>query len=520
MPIRITGLNSGLDTDSIVKELVSAYRLKQENYTKAQTKLSWKQDAWKELNTKIYSFYSKTLSNMRWVGNYNKKKTTVSDSTKAKVTADSSVVNGTQRLRVNNLATGGHLTGKELKLVNGEDGAKITNSTKLSDLGIETESGKLMLEVGGEPKEITVNKDMTVSEFVSALKKQGVNASFDANNQRFFMDSTASGLKNDFNFVTEDANSFEILDKLGLATKDNYMQAYNVSEDEVPKNNTFAAKQNAEDAEIELNGMIFTSDSNTFKINGLTITATGKNADGEYMSISTETDVDGIYDMIKDFFKEYNSLMNSMETLYNAKSAKDYEPLTDDEKSEMSDEEIEKWEAKIKDSLLRRDDTLGSVLSAMSSAMSKTVEVNGKKLSLSSFGINTSGYFLKAENESYAFHINGDKDDASVESYADKLRAAIEEDPDAVASFFSDLAKGLYSTLDEKMKHTELSSSYTIYNDVQLQKEYDNYTELIKKWEDKLADLEDYYYKKFSAMETALAKLQSQTDSLTSLLGG
>ena len=518
MPIRITGLNSGLDTDSIVKELVSAYRLKQENYTKAQTKLSWKQDAWKELNTKIYSFYSKTLSNMRWVGNYNKKKTTVSDSTKAKVTADSSVINGTQRLRVNNLATGGHLTGKELELVNSEDGAKITNSTKLSELGVG--SGELKLKVGDKEKSINVTEDMTVSQFVSALKSQGVNASFDANNQRFFVDSTASGLKNDFEFVTTDEKSYNMLSNLGLATKENYMQAYKVSEDNVPKNKTFAAKQDAQDAEIELNGMIFTSDSNTFKINGLTITATGTNADGEYMSISTETDVDGIYDMIKDFFKEYNSLMNTMESLYNAKSAKDYEPLTDDEKSEMSDEEIEKWEAKIKDSLLRRDDTLSSVLSAMSSAMSKTVEVNGKKLSLSSFGINTAGYFLKGENESYAFHINGDKDDASVESYADKLRAAIEEDPDAIASFFSELAKGLYSTLDEKMKHTELSSSYTIYNDVQLQKEYDNYTELIKKWEDKLADLEDYYYKKFSAMETALAKLQSQTNSLTSLLGG
>ena len=86
MAIRISGLNSGLDTDSIVQELVSAYRTKQDKYKKAQTKLSWKQDAWKEMNTKIYSFYSKTLSNMRRVGNFtSKKKTTVSDTTKATV---------------------------------------------------------------------------------------------------------------------------------------------------------------------------------------------------------------------------------------------------------------------------------------------------------------------------------------------------------------------------------------------------------------------------------------------------
>ena len=53
MPIRITGMNSGLDTEALVSELVSAYRKKTEKYTKAKTKLSWKQDAWKSLNTKV-----------------------------------------------------------------------------------------------------------------------------------------------------------------------------------------------------------------------------------------------------------------------------------------------------------------------------------------------------------------------------------------------------------------------------------------------------------------------------------
>lgn len=62
MAIRISGLTSGLDTDSIVQELVSAYSTKKENIEKKQTKLSWTQDAWKEMNTKIYGFYSKSLT--------------------------------------------------------------------------------------------------------------------------------------------------------------------------------------------------------------------------------------------------------------------------------------------------------------------------------------------------------------------------------------------------------------------------------------------------------------------------
>ena len=65
MPIRITGLNSGLDTEALVSELVSAYRKKTEKYTKARTKLSWKQDKWKDLNTKIKSFYN-SISSLRF----------------------------------------------------------------------------------------------------------------------------------------------------------------------------------------------------------------------------------------------------------------------------------------------------------------------------------------------------------------------------------------------------------------------------------------------------------------------
>ena len=65
----------------------------------------------------------------------------------------------------------------------------------------------------------------------------------------------------------------------------------------------------------------------------------------------------------------------------------------------MSDTEVEKWEQKIKDSLLRRDDNLESLMSAMTSAMSGAVEVNGKKMYLSNFGIKTLGYLNAPANQ-------------------------------------------------------------------------------------------------------------------------
>ena len=290
--------------------------------------------------------------------------------------------------------------------------------------------------------------------------------------------------------------------------------------------NTDAKKIDGCDSEIYLNGIKYTGSSNSYSINGLNITAQvvtdtdGKASDANAISITTSTDTQGIYDKIKDFLSQYNSLINEITSLYNADSAKGYEPLTDDEKDAMSDTEVEKWEQKIKDSLLRRDDNLESLMSAMTSAMSGAVEVNGKKMYLSNFGIKTLGYLNAPKNQQNAYHIDGDEDDANSSANEDKLMTAITNDPDTVIDFMQGLASNLYTAVHKKMQSSSLSSIYTVYNDKEMASEYSDYTDLIKKWEDKLTDKEDYYYKKFSSMETALSKLNSQTSSLSSLFGG
>ena len=283
-----------------------------------------------------------------------------------------------------------------------------------------------------------------------------------------------------------------------------------------------AKKVDGQDAIISVNGIKYQGSSNAFSINGLTITAQSVTGDGDAnaITITTQTDVQGIYDKVKSFLAQYNSLINEITSLYNAESSKGYDPLTDDEKDAMSDSEIEKWETKIKDSLLRRDDTLQSVMNSMTSSMSKGFEINGKNYYLSTFGIKTLGYLNAPENQQNAYHIDGDEDDASTSGKDDKLMTAITSDPDAVISFMQQLADGLYSSLGDKMKSTTMSSVYTVYNDKEMASEYSDYTDTIKKWEQKLQDQEDAYYKKFSAMETALSKLQSQTSSLSNLFGG
>lgn len=754
--IRASGMVSGLDTESLVQAMVSTQVFKKEKLQKAQTKLQWKQDAFKSLNTKVYGLYSK-VGNLRFSSTYNMKKTTVSDTTKAQVTASNTAVNGIQTLQIKQLATSGYLTGGELK-------KGTTGKTTLKELGYDGADTSISVTIGSSKKDIDVSGSTTVDDLVSKLKDAGLNASFDDKNGRIFVSAKETGKENDFSLTGADMSGLKALNAAGLsvmsksdienynkmasyakngdtgsysefktseailqtlknlqnayegntnlareekdlnakiaysdakdavnkyldgddtnadkkaereqlanllkqssskytyvndqtgevkeiydvkdrvgwtaydtkvnelakftglitettgdagetkedstklealsnniktviAVDDNVIytdddkKAYYLSEDkrtaakkrleEIPKekeandaviadedNNYWdikdytgktednlvaiadkyakqvtnardmveklangstdipiskgASRVDAQDAKITLNKADFTSSSNVFNINGLTIKATAKTADGETLSINTDTDTQGIYDKIKDFLTEYNSIINELTSLYNADSAKGYEPLTDDEKESMSDKEVEKWETKIKDSILRNDSTVGGVMNAMTAAMMKSYTINGKSYSLNSFGIHTQGYLNAAKNEQYAYHIDGDEDDTITSGNTDKLMDMINNNPEDLEEFMKQLTSGLYSALDNKMKSTTMSSAYTIYNDKQMTKEYSNYTTEIKEWETKISDLEDRYYKQFSTMETQLAKMQSTTSSLTSMLG-
>lgn len=718
MAIRVSGLISGLDTDSIVQELVSAYSTKKEKYEKAQTKLEWKMDAWKTMNSKIYGFYTSSLSNMRISTAYSLKTSTISDSKAATVTASSSAVNGTQKMKVNKLASSAYMTGGVVKLSddkNDTGNKKVTGSTALADMGIETGS-----KIAVNDTEIEITDGMTVNQLISKFKDAGINASFDETTQRFFVNAKTSGSDGEFTLTANNISGLNALQSLGLfATKDvdgndtaelkkykdiadgtvtakddeqrqvakaivkiygNTYTADNLAADKktvtdyeaqqalaseykkytdikdsfeknkarydelaadldgnkdklyktvtkddgstervqytdeelaemkafIKENNgtddtdiaqqmadkqaildakaavdeyeeldktikdnqsgydeavqklkdnastysaaadyvnkddnknayasakaaiaaadaasksSDAARISGQDAEIVLNGATFTSSTGTFSINGLSITAMQVTAAGEEVSITTSNDTQGMYNKIKEFLGKYNELIKDMDTAYNAAAAKDYEPLTDDEKKDMSDKEIEKWETKIKDSLLRRDSTLGNTSSSLKILMNTSFEINGKTYSLSSFGINTASYFSADTNEKGCLHIDGDADDATTSGNEDKLMAAINEDPEVVAEFFQKLSTSVYNDLTKRMASSSVSSIYTIYNDKQMSSEYSDYKDMVSKWQEKLEYYEEFYYKKFSAMEKALSKLQSSTSSLSSLLG-
>lgn len=650
MPIRLSGLSSGLDTDSIISELVKVKSTKKDTLVKDQKKLSWKQDAWKALNTKIYNLYSKTLDNMRLKGSYSKRTSSVSNSNAVSVIAGNGAVNSVQSLKIQQLAQTGYLTGAKLTSA----GDAYTSETKLTDMGV-AEGSSFTITADGVATEINVTADTTIAGVVSSLQKAGVNASFDEKNQRFFVSSKTTGEASDFTLTASNSDGDAALKTLGLktaiatdkganslystlksfvkyaedgsvdteATKEAIKAGYSVvnttaysqaqsysssvtsltkeletqnkkmddlkakleddtladdkeavqkeinalqteiddltarkdtestyfttdADGKVTATDVLVDKVAAEmvdkavyaagvdlsstdasaatriygqDSIINLNGAEFTSTDNTYEINGLTITAKQVTGD-DAITITTADDTDGIYDMIKNFLKEYNTLMNEMDKLYNADSASKYTMLSDDDKESMSDDEVKDWEDKIKASLLRKDSTLSTVSSAMKQIMLEGVKMSsGTTLYLSDFGINTLGYFNAAENEKNAYHIDGDADDSNTASQTDKLKSAIANDPDTVTEFFASLSKTLYTKLNDLMASSDYSSAYTVYNDKQMKKDYSDYTSKISAQETLVNDYEDRYYKKFTAMETAMSKLNSQQSALSSLFG-
>lgn len=670
MAMRLTGLMSGMDTETLIKGLVSAKQTKVDDAKKAQQKLEWKQDAWKELNNKIKKLYNGTLSALRYQSSYSKKVTKISNSSVATILTEDSAMNSVQTLKVEQLAQSGYLTGSTVSKSNG---GRCTLGTKLVNMGIEAGS-KIEVTTKGKTTQIEVTASMTLSDLTSRLSSAGVKANFDSKTQRLFISASTSGTVADFAITAANDGGTNALDKLGILVYDDAVMAkyekdaalrndadaykkaldaeiasrlktyttrqkslegtistIEAKQEEIKKayegddfdqlvNNTDGAldtlrtdikaleekgdltndektqleslqkkldsvesyqalqdqlneaktelsdvesylnadgsasdkltgevtdwlddkiaraetviadtnrkgsadatKVPGQDAIIYLNNAKFEGASNTFEINGLTITCNAETGN-ETVTLTTQDDTSGIYDMIKKFIKEYSELINEMDKLYNADTAKGYEPLTDEEKDAMSETEIEKWETKIKDSLLRRDSTLSTVSSAFKQIMSSGFTVNGKTMYLSSFGIDTLGYFEAEDNERNAYHINGDEDDETVSGKTNDLMAAISADPNAVMDFFTQLSKSLYSKTGDLMKRVAgYSSSNTVYDDIKMKSDYDDYTKKIADLEKKLQDYEDKWYKKFSAMETAMAKMQSNASAITSLLGG
>lgn len=677
MAIRMSGLISGLDTESLVKELMSVQSMKLTKKENLKTKTEWKQEKWKDLNTKIYSLYTGKLSKIKMQGNYATKKVTSADEASVSATAGNSAASGSHTIEVKSLASAQYVTGAQITSDNLKTTAsskKITADTKLTDFS-GMEAGMVISiknKASSVTKKLEITESTKISDLVSTCQDAGLSANFDEKQGRFFISSKESGEKQGFTltceentgkvsaavnalkksvhslvdydnldvgvqdqidayfsmidlskvaedreeakkqyeeyqklydsfdeaeknaetdrklaeykdayeqscqaYETEKTNQAATVDSMltyvqGIATSAGKMTAAEIAEkadamktaynkaleddsvvsssvltslglDEITGEEkdggaTGVTVRAATDAVIILDGAQMSDSSNTMTVNGMTLDLKAV-TDGP-VKLTVATDVDEIYNSIKDFLKEYNEILKTMNDAYNAESARKYDVLTSEQKEAMTDEEVEKWEGKIKDSLLRRDTTLNSLISVMKSSLQTSVKLDSvtfeaidptKKdadgnykqynsavtYSLASFGIVTSTDYT----EGGLLHIYGDEEDELYASEDNKLKKALEENPSAVQAVLSKLCTNLYDTLTDKMAASSISSAMTFYNDKELKSQISAYDDDLKELQKKLNEQEDRYYSQFTAMEKAMSQLQSQSSSLSSMLG-
>lgn len=509
MAIRMSGLASGMDTESIIKELMTAQRTKATKIENNITKLEWKQEKWKSLNSKIYSLYTGPLSKIRMQGSFMTKKAASSNEAKVEVTANSSVPEGSHSIKVKSVASAQYITGVKPPELTGY----ASYDTKLSALNLNAPAGAaIKITAGTKTKELEITADTTIGDFVSALQEAGLNASYDTVQQRFFISSKASGIDNAFSITSADEANKVDLTKLGLSDITVTKDPVNGTADVTVASGVSLIEP--KDAIIIYNGAEIRSATNSISANGLNITVKNVTNVDEVINISITKNTQAVYDMVKDFVKAYNDVLKELNTAYNADTAKGYDPLTDEQKKAMSEDDIEKWESRIKDSLLRRDGMAGSVINSMKAITAVKVTHGGKVYSLASFGIKSGDYTEKG-----LLHVDGDKDDTLVNSKEDKLMKALTENPEAVMKVFNEFANKLYNTMTDQMKSTPISSALTFYNDKEMKDTIEDYQESLKYQEKRLTKLEDRYYKQFTAMEKMMSQLNSKSSYLSSLLG-
>lgn len=292
------------------------------------------------------------------------------------------------------------------------------------------------------------------------------------------------------------------------------------------------------DAQVTIDGQVLTRSSNKVTVDGVTYTFS--QTTDEAATVSLTQDTDAIYDTISSFVEDYNALISSIHSALDETYDSDYPPLTDDQKEDMTDEEIEKWEKKAKVGLLANDSTLKTMLSSLRSSLIDSVP--GQSVTIFTIGISTGTY------------------DEQGKLYIDesKLKAAIESDPEGISNLFTQQSTSYAGTTSVRsLNNSQLSTrykeegiAYRFYDILQtnistirdnngnkgllLEKAgtendasetsntlttlIDKYQEEIDKEQDRLDAKQDSLYTKYSELETYINKMNTQLSSLSSYL--
>ena len=381
---------------------------------------------------------------------------------------------------------------------------KYTSNASLADLGFKTEpDGRYMLSING--KEIFLDKDATVSSMISAVNKSDAGVTM-----------TYSSLTGSFTLEAKELGSGGKVE-VGDTT---FGRALGLVDD----SGTVGVSEGM-NAIFEINGEEVYLNDNTYTLDGNTFTFNDNMTIGETYNVNITKDSATVKETIKKFVESYNQLISDVYEYIGKTPATDddgnrYDPLTDAEREEMSEEEITKWEEKAKQGILYNDSTVSGIMSQMRSVLYNSVTLDdGSKFGIYNLGIKTSSEWSehgKLEIDEDAFDkAFANNEDAIVKLFTDsdgvmsKLNKVLDS---AVKS--SGVAENRGSLIKKAGKaNSSVTTDSTIYK--QMLKMQNRIKELQNRYNDK----EEYWWKVFTNMEKSMSDLNSQTSYISSYLG-
>ena len=412
------------------------------------------------------------------------------------------------------------------------------------------------------------NKPKTINDLISDINKAATNAglnvkaAYDNNNELFSLYNSKGGKENQILITavtTDTADSNGSTERAGTVAQQ-FFNALGLQQSVdgklvAPNSKLNSSGTNTEEQELK-DSLLKGSDDNTYltiseldvaegvtgvngkvtidgveyeditdnkvTVGGVTYNILGSTEDANGVdrpaTITVGQDVDAIVDKVKSFVESYNKILASLYEKYDEKPDSNYKPLTQSQKDQMKDEQIEKWENKAKQGLLYHDSTLSKIISQMRESVSDSVEVDGKKYSIFGLGISTIGYKgqLKLDEEKLRNAIN--EDGESVYNVFAKLTTTKDKAGKEVTDYEkSGIAQRLGDVFNSatKLIKSRAGSSADVIEDSdlnnllrELQTKMSNFKKMMDAFEDKL-------YKKYDAMEVALSKLGYQLNFIT-----
>lgn len=579
--LRLSGVSSGMDTESIVSSLLRIDQMKVDKQFKAKTTLQWKGDAYRDVNLKLRSFREKYMSVLSPATNifssaaYKAFKVNMVDESMSKyvtISAGSNAQQGSVSInRIEQLAAaaqeksrniwangatpsletklgaelegGGSVFGNEIEwstrveytywgtedefdqemydaalaqyenekadwVSRGNDEASFPMERPIEDYRTRTEIKEVSIKINDE--EFTFTSENTINEVMAAINSRsnvGVIISYSSLTEGFTIAARSTG--KDAGFTLENTLGKFFAEETGGVTEGG---AFGISVGSYEGKNAIMYIDDDEGfAPIRVE-----RSSNSFSIDGIEYnlkqTFNVDGTSGDRIKFNVQRDIEPVFEKIKGFIEGYNALIEELQKLYDQKPNRNYSPLTDDETSQLSEKEAEKWQGLAKEGLLYRDNNIAGLLSTMRGAFYDTVQGLGR--SAADIGLRTSAYDYAAGGK--------------IVIDENALRSALMSNPEQVMDVFTKLSSAEDSGTQYKESglvvrlSTAINSYISNVNDITLAsnsrqlKEATSRYEQLETW---LADRETRYWRQFTAMETAMASLNSQSSWIGNMLG-